>query len=450
MINSLLTDDWQQLFVNFRCLVVGFSGGLDSTVLLHCLANQPALIDKLQAVHVNHGLSVNATAWQIHCQQFCDSVGVPLSIRQVAVESSANIEEHARTARYQVFAELLAEIDGLLLAHHCDDQAETLLLQLFRGAGINGLAAMPSVKAFASGALVRPFLQHSRQRLEAYAHQHQLTWVDDESNQNPAFSRNYLRHHIMPLVQDKWPGVVSNLVRSASHCQQAKINLEALANIDCEDLNQRQTSLAISPLKKLSHARLANVLRVWLDNNDVRLPSVKLLNRIINEVIFARLDASPVVQWGNYVVRRYQQALSVQHNETPPCLTACIEWPTFPAPLPLDGDGEGEHYLCASACENGLRVPAGCHVQIRYRQGGELFYWRKQTKQLKKLFQQWRVPPWQRDLIPLLYIDNDLAAVVGFAISDYYFSTKYDVDSGQDSMKTHLCYLVQEKGATLP
>lgn len=445
MIDSLLTDDWLHSFASYHTLFLGFSGGLDSTVLLHSLASQPALVGKLQAVHIHHGLSVNAAAWQLHCQQVCDALTVPLIVRQVTFDCSANIEEGARNARYQAFSTLLQDNDCLLLAHHCDDQAETLLLQLFRGAGIDGLAAMAAVKTFAKGALVRPFLQHSRQALEDYARQHQLTWVEDESNQNSAFSRNYLRHNIMPLLQEKWPAVVSNLVRSAMHCQHAKQNLAALANIDCVPLGSPRDSLDLAPLQSLDHPRLVNVLRVWLQNNGVRLPSADVLNRLIDEVILASTDATPLVQWGDIVVRRYQQMLYVLRDDAPHYYLP-KEWVNFPAALLLDrGDGPenceptpfshnaivdvGLDYLSASRDVEGLRVPEGSRVSVRFRQGGELFFWRGQTKQLKKLWQQWQVPPWQRGLVPLLYIDNELAAVVGFAISDHYFS--------QDSVNTY-------------
>jgi tRNA(Ile)-lysidine synthase len=418
--DALLAGHWQDLLTTYPTLFVGFSGGLDSTVLLHCLAGQPALRGKLRAVHVHHGLSVNATAWQTHCQQFCDSLGVPLIARQVRFDCNANIEEGAREARYQVFSSLLADNDCLLLAHHYNDQAETLLLQLFRGAGIDGLAAMATVNTLGKGVVARPFLQHSRQTLEAYAHDYKLTWVEDESNQDRTFSRNYLRHEIIPLLQAKWPAVVSNLVRSAQHCQQAQTNLSALATMDCVQLDERLDTLDVAALKHLGYARLVNVLRVWLKNNDVRPPSANMINRLINEVMLATSDATPHVEWGGIVVRRYQQTLYVMKKEAL-LRFACCEWPLFPEPLQL-----GSHYLKASCTAEGLQVPVGCRVHVRFRRGGELFYWRGQTKQLKKLWQEWHVPPWQRDFIPLLYFDNELAVVVGFAVSDHYFGRHSD------------------------
>lgn len=445
--DSLLTEDWFVSLGNYQTLFVGFSGGLDSTVLLHAIAREPALVGKLQAVHVHHGLSVNADIWQAHCQQFCETLSVPLLTREVQIDAHANIEEGARIARYQVFSALLAENDCLLLGHHMDDQAETLLLQLFRGAGVDGMAAMMPVNELAKGVLARPLLQYSRETLEAYAHQHKLTWVDDESNQNSAFSRNYLRHQIMPLLREKWPGIVGNLARSAAHCQQAKLNLKALAEIDCIELDRPRDRLSLPPLQTLNHARLVNVLRVWLKRNHVRYPSTVILNRLIDEVIFARKDASPIIEWDGIAIRRYQQVLYLLKEEAS-YRSTCIEWLDFPAPLRLDE--EDSYSICAKALHGsvranvarhpecsegspevtlpgsqGVKIPPGSCVQVRFRQDGALFYWHGQTKRLKKLFQQWQIPPWQRDRVPLLYINGKLAAVIGFAVNDHYCSTEH-------------------------
>lgn len=433
--NSLLTEDWQISLGNYQTLFVGFSGGLDSTVLLHTIASVPALVSKLQAVHVHHGLSVNADAWQAHCQQFCKALSVPLMVHEVQIDADANIEQGARVARYNVFSSVLAENDCLLLGHHLDDQAETLLLQLFRGAGIDGMAAMMPINRFAKGVLARPFLQYSRKMLEAYACDHKLTWVDDESNQNSAFSRNYLRHQVMPLLREKWPGVVGNLARSAALCQQAKLNLDALAEIDCVELGVGSDRLSLSPLLVLNHARLANILRVWLRGNHVRYPSAAILQRLIDEMIFAKKDSTPIIEWDGVIVRRYQQYLYLL-NEEAPYQSTCIEWSSFPAPLRLNDDTFLTTLRCVTPSEisgaggqaegslksvpQGVKIPTGSRVQVRFRQCGELFYWHGQSKQLKKLFQQWQIPPWQRDRIPLLYVNDELAAVIGLAVSDHY------------------------------
>jgi tRNA(Ile)-lysidine synthase len=301
----------------------------------------------------------------------------------------------------------------LLTAHHLDDQAETLLLQLFRGAGVQGLAAMGEIGILGEGCIARPFLSHSRKQLEEYARDHQLHWVDDESNQDINYSRNFLRHQIMPLLSSKWPGVTGNLARTALHCQQAATNLEDLALLDSPEL---ENTLWIKPLKTLSMPRIINVLRVWLKKNQIRLPSSLTLQRLIDEMIGASPDAQPVVQWAKIKICRYQEHLYIIKADA--ALQSCTEWSNFPSPLILANNG----VLHASQVSQGLVIPKDTKLAIKYRQGGELLFWHGQNKQLKKLFQEWGIPPWLRERIPLLFINEQLVAVVGYAVSDLFYS----------------------------
>ncbi|WP_199739266.1 tRNA lysidine(34) synthetase TilS [Legionella qingyii] len=421
----LLSAEWFSRLSHFNKLIVGFSGGLDSTVLLHVLASHPALLAKLVAVHVNHGISANASLWQVHCQQFCQDLSISLITQSVQFDRSANVEEGARIARYAVFSSLMAEQDCLILGHHLDDQAETVLLQLFRGAGIDGLAAMSDFSQLEIGTIARPFLNHSREQLKHYADVHQLSWIEDESNQDISYSRNYLRQQIIPLLQRKWPGVVGNIARTALHCQQAKRNLDILASQDMvlEDNKEALTNniLFISPLNKLSRDRIANVLRVWLKNNQVQLPSTATFGRLIDEVIFAGLDAVPEVSWGEVTVRRYQKYLYLDKKNIG-TLISSVEWSSFPLPLLLPDVGIN---LLAKKNRQGLVIPPDTKIFVRFRQGGEEFFWHGQTKRLKKLFQEWGIPPWLREQVPLVYFNDKLAAVVGYAMSDLFFSKEH-------------------------
>lgn len=421
MTDCLLDADWQKRLASYRTLWVGFSGGLDSTVLLHAIASQPMLASKLSAVHIHHGLSSNADAWLAHCQTICDEHGIPLSTHHVVLTQPNNIEEQARIARLTVFKTLVQEHDALVLGHHCDDQAETLLLQLFRGAGVDGLAAMPAVKSFYKGELVRPLLRHSRSLLETYARMHQLSWIEDESNQDCGYSRNYLRHEVMPILRARWPNVVTNLARTATHCQQAKMNLSMLATLDNGNIAPKERTLSISSLPVEHHARCVNMLRVWLTNNQIQLPSTQTFNRLIAEIVMASEDAVPCVEWGDVSIRRYQQTLYIcklsEHAHYP----SHLEWPFFPATLQW---GDAHESVQATPTHKGLFVPPGSRISVRTRQGGERFCWHGQTKTLKKLLQQWHVPPWLRDTLPLIYINDELAAVTGYAINDKH----YDVD----------------------
>lgn len=414
--DSLLDAEWLAILAGFSHLFVGYSGGLDSTVLLHNLIREPTLANKLSAVHVHHGLSEYADEWRAHCDAFCAENTIALVVRQVVLNKSANIEEQARIARYDAFSSLVGEQDALLLAHHADDQAETVLLQLMRGAGVDGLAAMPSIKSWSNSTILRPFLQHTRTTLEAYAIKHHLKWIDDDSNQNIAFSRNYLRHQVMPLLRARWPGVVGNLARTATHCQQAKSNLTALAAQDCKALSLVSSSLPLDGFQAHSFDRIANILRSWIVKNHMRLPSTEILNRLITQVIYARADAKGCVEWDGVVVRRFQNALYLMKSGE--IKLKKRDWNNFPNELSLSDDAG---CLRASLAKKGLHVPEGCHIEIRFRQGGEMFLWHGQRKVLKKLLQQWNVPPWERDRIPLIWIDNELAAVVGFAISDKHY-----------------------------
>lgn len=416
MIETLLDSAWINRFSHYSVLYVGFSGGLDSTVLLHCLASEPALFAKIHAVHINHGLSLHALEWERHCEQLCTTWSIPLSTHRVALSPTHNVEENARVARYAVFHSLLTTADALLLAHHQDDQAETLLLNLMRGAGVDGLAAMGNTQSLAQGDLLRPLLSYSRKTLELYARQFDLSWVEDESNQDERFSRNFIRHRLMPLLQEKWPQVVRNIARAAHHCQDASKNLDALAKIDCVDLTRKTNKLSVASIKQLPRERALNSLRVWLKHNGHQRPSEKTLNRLIDEVVLARIDAVPMVSFGGATVRRYRDDLYCLKNVKRVIQT--VVWSNFPSPFSLD---TSIGTLYAKASDEGFNVSLSSQIEIRFRTGGEQFRLHGQTKTLKHLFQQWQVPPWERDAIPLLYIDNELAVVVGYAVSDYFY-----------------------------
>ncbi|KTD47636.1 tRNA lysidine(34) synthetase TilS [Legionella quateirensis] len=418
MTKQLFNSRWVSHLEQFKKLIVGFSGGLDSTVLLHALYSQSSLRNKLLAVHINHGISPNALSWQNHCETFCINAGIPFISETVDFDRSANLEERARNARYEVFTSLLSNLDCLLLGHHMDDQAETVLLQLFRGAGVDGLAAMMESGSFGSGALARPLLTCFRKQLEQYAAFYELTWIEDESNQDEQYSRNFIRQQIIPSLAAKWPGVVGNIARAASHCQQARLNLDELAIMDCSQLLTPSTLLRIETLKSLSVERLSNVVRVWLKKNHLQLPAAATFDRLIHEVVFASEDAMPLVSWDAVQIRRYKDSLYIVPAKEIN-LPACIEWTDFPQPLKFGDTGS---CLLAQKALEGIRISNDAKIHIQFRQGGESFCWHGQTKQLKKLFQDWGIPPWLRQNIPLVYINGQLAAVIGYAVSDLYFT----------------------------
>ena len=223
-------EEMEVSLAGFKRLIVAYSGGKDSHVLLDLLSRSERLKPKLGALHVNHGLSEYAKAWEQHCLEVCEALAIPL-IRDVVdakPQQGESPEEAARNARYRVFNSLpFDNNDCFLMAHHQNDQAETLLLQLFRGAGLAGLAAMPVWSELASGMKAcRPLLNQPQARIDDYAKQHALSWVEDESNLDLRFDRNFLRHQIVPLLQQRWPSVASNISRSADHCAEAMLILD--------------------------------------------------------------------------------------------------------------------------------------------------------------------------------------------------------------------------------
>jgi tRNA(Ile)-lysidine synthase len=418
-VTELLTDEWLERLARSNRLFIAFSGGLDSSVLLHLLAKQTHLLKKITAVHINHGLSDNAEIWEAHCQQVCQTLNVPLKVRKVTINCYANVEAEARKARYAVFRSLIDENDSLVLGHHQNDQAETVLLQLFRGAGVEGLAAMAAIKKFAKGQLFRPLLHLSRHSLTAYAVTHHLNWIDDESNTDCSFSRNFLRHDVIPLLQTRWPGVIKNLDRTAIHCRNAEKHLNDLALMDCPTLNESANKLPISSLTGLTYSRMNNVLRSWFKKNAIRMPDTVTFNRLVPEIIYARESADPEIAWDGYCIRRYQKTLYLLKKTDKKTLLP-IDWSSFPNPLKLT---MSLGTLQATLSEEGLCVLPKSTLQVRFRQGGEVFTWHGQTKALKKLLQEWRIPPWLRDRIPLIYINDELAVVVGYAVSDLFYSS---------------------------
>jgi len=400
--------------------LVAYSGGLDSHVLLHALSR---LGIKLTALHVHHGLSPNAELWAEHCLAQSAALGVPCTVLrvQVAQGEGSGREAAARSARYAALEQVLEEGEMLLTAHHRDDQAETLLLMLLRGAGVAGLAAMPPLRRFAAGWLARPLLDLPRDALLHYAQMHGLSWVDDESNFDTSLDRNYLRHELLPGLRRRWPAAGRALARSAAHLAEAKELLEELA---VTDLNQtgggRPGTLSVAALHGLSPPRRRNLLRHWLRGLGLPLPDAAHLHRIEQEVLPARPDAEPEVGWPGAEVRRYRDDLHAMPPLMPlPAME--LSWDTA-QPLPLP---DGRVLIAAAVTGTGLSAArcAGAGITVRFRVGGECCAPAGrggQRHELKKLFQEAGVPPWERKRVPLLFVDGVLAQVVGYWICEPY------------------------------
>lgn len=283
-----------------RQILVAFSGGLDSTVLLHQLVQwrteNPGVT--LRAIHVHHGLSANADAWVTHCENVCQQWQVPLVVERVQLaQEGLGIEAQARQARYQAFARTLLPGEVLVTAQHLDDQCETFLLALKRGSGPAGLSAMAEVSEFAGTRLIRPLLARTRGELEQWALAHGLRWIEDESNQDDSYDRNFLRLRVVPLLQQRWPHFAEATARSAALCAEQESLLDELLADDLAHCQTSQGTLQIAPMLAMSDARRAAIIRRWLAGQNAPMPSRDALVRIWQEVALARKMPPPVYAW---------------------------------------------------------------------------------------------------------------------------------------------------------
>lgn len=406
-------------------IFVGYSGGVDSHVLLHLLANTLAKKKQITAVYVHHGLQDCADDWQIHCKKIASHLGVNFLALQVngLAKKGGSPEESARNARYQAFNQLVTKNSVLLFAQHRQDQVETVLLQLFRGAGLKGLSGMPESIQMGEGLLLRPFLDSHQEDIMNYANKHALHWVEDPSNQNDAYDRNYLRHQIIPLVEQRWKGVDKAVLRSATHCSQAQQLLANRAKADMLPIyDASNQSLNIADLLLKESAQQQWIIREWMAYLNLRMPSVKLLECILTDVLLAREGANPVVQHENCTIRRYQNYLYAVWDRPKVVPSTEVIWQNIQQALYLTDQSK----LQLMASENGIanHYFNNALVQIKYRTGGEkiALAHRAGRHSLKKLFQEAKIPPWQRESIPLIYINGKIAAIADLWISADFYS----------------------------
>jgi tRNA(Ile)-lysidine synthase len=406
---------------------------------------------------VNHNLRPNANAWATHCSTLAAKLAVPLTVLKVHVPKprGSSLEASAREARYAALAKALDPGEVLLTAHHQDDQLETVLLQLLRGAGVPGLAAMPDIAPFAAGRLARPLLTRSRLELEEWARAHDLTWIDDDSNTDERFDRNYLRHSVVPLIRKRWPGAGTAVSRTARHAAEARRLLESLALADVERASIG-ASLSAQRLRVLDADRRRNALRFWIARNGFTVPDTRRLEEIAGPLLDARSDAKPQVRWNATLVERHADQLSIRKDATAEAAFATspddspqaadsprdAETPRDAATPRAPGPPRNAH----SAREVGpaqrwrwrdsprlelgtplagtLAIVRDRHgpldldalpeiLSVQPRRGGEALRPAPgaRTRKLKALLQEARVPPAQRESLPLLYANGKLIAV---------------------------------------
>lgn len=398
--------------------IVAYSGGLDSTVLLHAFATVCGRQDRvIEAVHVHHGLHSEADRWVEHCRHFCNRLGIACRIFWVDArpKPGESPEAAARAARYGVLRPLLRENTCLVTAHHKDDQSETVLLQLLRGAGPEGLAAMPFVTASGDGYHARPLLDYSRAEFLHYAQEHNLIWIDDPSNFDVDYDRNFLRQELLPLIRRRWPSAAHTLCRVARIQAEASALAYALGDIDQRNAaGSRPGTLSVNALIGLSGARRNNLLRYWIRKLTLPVLTSRQLARVDTDLLSSRPDSAPCLRWPGGEMRRYRDDLYAIHPLIPHDAQQVYVWQTdrdlYIPHLDLrltnkDMKGQG---LSVTTCE--------AQVEVRFRRGGERCRpkGRRHHHTLKNLFQDAGIPPWERDRIPLIYVNDRLVLVWGY------------------------------------
>lgn len=305
-----------------RHFIIAYSGGLDSHVLLHLLSELRKKNSDITvtAVHVNHQLNPLSDYWAQHCEKICLAFNIPIIIEKIHIDLKAgdSVEENARHARYAILEKYINKNNVLLTAHNLNDQAETFLLQALRGAGSKGLSAMPVKKKLDSGVLIRPLLHYSRDALEKYATENNLKWIEDDSNADTKFNRNYLRHAVFPILKKRFPAVMQNFSRCTRIVAEQEKIIADIAKADlalcCDASTCNRTILHIKPLLALCESRQRLVLREWFRENNLRMPNEKHLKEIQKTVLHAAPDAHPVFRLGNTIVMRERNILKIDFD----------------------------------------------------------------------------------------------------------------------------------------
>lgn len=401
-------------------LYVAYSGGMDSHVLLNLLVhNQKFINPKIIAVHINHGLSKESRLWAKHCSDLCEKLEVKYI--EIDVDAAApkgeSQEEWSRKLRYDALKKNLNAGDILFTAHHKDDLAETLLLQLFRGAGPAGLSAIPEYIKFGEGWHIRPFLNITRKELYEIANTIDHSWIVDDSNSDERFDRNYLRHKIMPVINERWPGVLKTLSRSARIQTEVTELIVELAKIDLYHcINLTNNTLNQSCIKNLSDSRSLNLIRYWLKTLGQRSPSSAILRQILIDIVHSGPDASPCIKLDDIEIRRYRDMIFLTQNlPSMSQLDNEIRW---------DPDYECKLKYGKIITKSTVGMGISIHkidvneLSIRYRDGHEKIKLGGHHHTLKNIFQEKGIPPCFRDLIPLIYMGTTLVEIAGLCINE--------------------------------
>jgi len=433
-------------------IVIAYSGGVDSQVLLHACAmlkRQNKLSSSISVCHVNHGLSGNAEKWQQFTVAQCHKLSLPLVCLSVDIQKQPqqSLEAIAREKRYQAIADNIPDDAVLLTGHHQDDQLETFFLALKRGSGLKGLSGMLPISHFNEKRqlLARPLLNHSREDIVNFAKEHKLDWIEDESNDDQGFDRNFIRHQLTPLLKSRWQSFDKTLIRSMGHCLDAEQLILEIAEQDYNQCKIANDRLDIKALKSLSKTRFNHVIRYWFQQCGRLMPSQQQLLQLFKQ-LQANEDKTPEVKLGDAWLRRYREQLfltadfeELSHWSYPVDLTReslnelTIELPDSLGKLKFSSF-EQELEPVNSKTQS-FALPTGSKtltISFVHQNPTCVPDYRQHSRPLKKIMQELAIPPWQRKRIPFLFVDDQLAAVIG-----HFVCKPFLADSDQRKINVH-------------
>ena len=400
-------------FLGASSWYVAFSGGIDSMVLLH-LINRMRSLDpdsypQLEAIHVNHGLNQNADLWERHCLSFCQSHNIPFYAERVSVENAgAGLESAAREARYRVFEKYLPSSSILFVGHHLEDQIETFFLRLMRGAGLKGLKSIPESRLLSRATLVRPLLKNTKAELEAYALEHKLVAIQDSSNYDVSYDRNFLRHRLLPILESRWPGYRRTVARAIGHFHEVDRILEESLPGNLYLVSQcGDPGLSISAMKEGGEENAKRMVRRFLTDHGLTMPNQSSLSEFIRQIFYGSENSSALLKIRKRQIRRFREGIFLLPSLPDRCSKILPKMPLNETVV-IEGVGS----VCLRAGFNQKTIPIqGTKVVLCWRSSGRIAQSSKLRRKIKKIFNAKAIPPWWRDRIPIAINDNELIAI---------------------------------------
>lgn len=422
LIKKIISQNKKKLFL------VSYSGGIDSTVLLHKMIQIKKIYPKIKirAIHINHNIHFSSNQWEQHCTKICQKYSVPLICKKINIKFKKNTEEKLRIERYKIIYDNLMDNEILLTGHHLNDQCETLILSLKRGSGPTGLSGIHPERFFGQKKIVRPLLKISKKKIEEWALHKKIKWIEDFSNFNVNYDRNFIRHKVIPMLEKRWPFFLKNCFRTAKICNEETKLKNILLQEKIKNFINYDTSLDISCFINMKKEICKALIRYWISLKNIKMPSYKIIECIYNEIVYSKTDANPKIIIKKNEIRRYKNSLHFVKTQKK-INDRLIFWHDKKKKLVLPNN---LGYLIEH--DQGLILPAPKKneiINIRFQfEGKILIIGREKRRKIKKIWQECNIPPWLRTQIPLLFYDDYFISAIGvFVVNQKMYNKKTEI-----------------------